>query len=66
MHEFLRKYVFGLGDQNTTLGNTSFIEVADGINEGDIHAKTARERNIEDGSIKEAREPGNKYLEHLV
>jgi hypothetical protein len=49
--------VFGLDDQNATLGGTSSIEAADGINQGGIHVKTSRERNVEDRSVKQAREP---------
>jgi hypothetical protein len=66
MHEFLRKYVFRLDNQNATLGSTSSIEAADDIDQGGIHAKTARERNIENGSVKQARQLADEYLKHLA
>jgi len=52
--------VFRLDNQNATLGGTSSIEVVDGINKGGVHVEAARKRNIENRSVKHARESANK------
>jgi hypothetical protein len=66
MHEFLRKKVFWLDNQNATLGGTSSIEAADGVNQGRIHAEATRKWNIKNGSVEQARQPANEELEHLA
>jgi len=60
VHEFLRKNVFRLSNQDTTQGSTSPIEMTNVFDQGDVHVETARERNIENGSVKQARQPVNE------
>jgi hypothetical protein len=60
VHEFLRKKVFRLDNQNATLGGTSPIEAADGINQGGSHVEATRKWNIENGSIEQARQPADE------
>jgi hypothetical protein len=46
--------MFGLDNQNSTLGNTSFMKAPDCANQGGIHVEIAREWKIENGSISQA------------
>jgi hypothetical protein len=60
VHEFLRKKVFRLDNQDATLGSTSSIKAADGINQGGINVEATRKRNVENGSVEQARQPANE------
>jgi hypothetical protein len=58
--------MFRLDNQNTAFCDTSSVKIADGRNQGGTHAKTARKGKIENGPVRQAREPTNEQLEHLV
>jgi hypothetical protein len=62
----MREYVFRLDNNSTSLGDTPFIETFDCLHKRRIHAKAAGDRNVEDGSIGEARQPTHEQLKHLV